>query len=213
MQDTTAIDDKRVGILPWLDTQCKVLLKLSIKALLNMTRGYELAILAEEWRVVNREEHRHRRLVNGDRGQSFGVRKVADGVANLEALDTYKGANLATLNPLGLSLAEALEYHKLLNLGLVHRAITLSECYALSRSERATSNLAYGDTTHIGRILQRGDKHLHRAIDNLRLRNLVNDGVQKGCYRVGALRCHMRHPALLCRAVDGLVVKLFLGSA
>ena len=60
--------DETVGVGSRFDAQGEVFLQLAVEALLDMAGGDVFAVLAEERRVVDREEHRHRRFVDGDRG-------------------------------------------------------------------------------------------------------------------------------------------------
>ena len=213
VQHTTTIDVEAIGIDALFDAQSEVLFELTIQTLLDVARGYILAVLAEEWRVVDREQHRHRRLVNSDRGQRLGVLIVANGVADLETLDTDQRADFAATDTLDLRLAQTLEYHQLLDLGLLHRlSVALCERNILSCTQFATCNLTYGNTTHVGRIFERCDQHLGRTLDHFGLGNLVDDCVEQRGNATRRLLPLVRHPALLGRTVNRLVIKLFLRS-
>ena len=213
VQHAAPEDVERVGRRAGRHAQGEVLLQLAVEPFLDVARGDVFAVLAEEGRAVDREEHRHRGFVDGDGGQRFGILVVADRVANFEAVDAHDGADLAAGNLLDLLLAEALENHQLLDPGFLHRhAVALGEGHHLARLERAARDLAHGDTARVGRIFERRDEHLGRAPDDFRLGDLVDDGVEQRNDRVGRLVPFVRHPALLGRAVDGLVVELLLGG-
>ena len=66
MQDASAVHDPAVGCLGGLDTQGKVLVQLLHQAVMDMTGGDELPFTPIKRRIVNREEHAHRRLIDGD---------------------------------------------------------------------------------------------------------------------------------------------------
>ena len=213
VQHAAAEDVERVGRGARGHAQGEILLQFAVEALLDVARGDVFAVLAEEGRVVDREEHRHRGFVDGDGGQRFGILVVADRVADLESLDAHDGADLSAGDLLDLLLAEPLEDHQLLDPGLLHRhAVALGEGDHLARFERSARDLAHGDTPRVGGVFERGDEHLRRALDDGRFGNLVDDGVQQRHDRVGRFVPLVRHPALLGRAVDGLVVELLLGG-
>ena len=178
-----------------------------------MARGDVFAVLAEERRVVDREEHRHRGFVDLDGRQRFGVLVVADRVADLEAFDAHQCADLAAGNLLDLLFAQSFEDHQIADAGLLHRhAVALGQRDVLAGAERAARHLAHGDPSHVGRIFERGDEHLGCPFDGCGCRNLVDNGVEQRGDRVGAFCPYVRHPALFGRAVDRLVVELLLGG-
>ena len=213
MQHAAAEDVETVGRGAGSHAQGEVLLQFAVETILDVARGDVFAVLAEEGRVVDREEHRHRGFVDGDGGQRFGILVVADSVADLESLDAHQGADFAAGNFVRLLLAETFEDHQVLDLGLLHRhAVALGQRDVLARLERAARHLAHGDTARVGGVFERRDEHLGRSLDDLRFGNLVDDGVEQRNDRVGRLVPFVRHPALLGRAVDGLVVELLLGG-
>ena len=183
---------------PGRHAQGEVLLQLAVEPLLDVARGDVFAVLAEEGRVVDREEHRHRGFVDGDGGQRFGILVVADRVADFEAVDAHDGADLAAGNLLDLLLAEALENHQLLDPGF--RIVTPSRLARVTiwpALSEPRVDLAHGDTARVGRIFERRDEHLGRAPDDFRLGDLVDDGVEQRNDRVGAARsiCATSSPA------------------
>ena len=173
-----------------------------------MARGDELAFLAEERRVVDGEEHRHGWLVNGNRGQRFGILYVADGVANLKLLQTDDGADVAAVHLIDATVSHAVEGVQLLDLGLLRRTVAMAECDLHAVLQYATVHAAHGNTARIARIVERGDKHLRRAFQLLwsgnHLQNLVQQigDVARRYVIVGT------HPAVLGRAIDYGEVKL-----
>lgn len=146
-------------------------------------------------------------------GQRLGVVVVADGVADFEALDARDGADFAARHLVDLLLAQTLEDHQLADFGLLHRhAVTACECDVLARTQRAARELAHGDAARVGRVFERGDEQLGSSLGHHRFGNLVDDGVEQRDNRIRGFVPLVRHPALLGRAVDGLVVELVLGG-
>ena len=121
VQDAATVDEQGVGRGGLLHAQGKVLLQLFEQAVAQVAAGDKLALLAEERRVVDGEEHAHRRLVDLDGRQRLGVLVVADGVADLEQDVLVEveqhSADLAGLDGvLGALFAQSFEGVKLLHL-------------------------------------------------------------------------------------------------
>ena len=74
-----------------------------------MARGNKLAFLAEERTVVDGEEHAHCGLVDGDWWQWFRIFKVANGVANLETLESDNGTDVSTVHVVGFNVSHSHE--------------------------------------------------------------------------------------------------------
>ena len=51
-------------VLEGLHVEGQVLLQFLLQSVVDMARGHEFTLLAEEWRVVDGKEHRHRGLVD-----------------------------------------------------------------------------------------------------------------------------------------------------
>ena len=66
VQHAAAEDVERIGRRAGRHAQREVLLQFAVQPLLDMARGDVFSVLAEEGRVVDREEHRHRGFVDGD---------------------------------------------------------------------------------------------------------------------------------------------------
>ena len=135
MEDAAAIDDEGVGVGAGLDAEGEVLLELAVEAVLDVTRGHVFAVLAEEWRIVDGEEHRHRGLVHRDRRKGFRILGIGDGVADLEAFDADHGADVAAAYFFDLALAEAVEDHQLLDLRFLDDVIPLAEAHLHAGAE------------------------------------------------------------------------------
>ena len=213
VQDAAAVDHEGIGIQARLDAEGEVLFQFLLEALLDVAGGHELAVLAEERGVVDHEQHRHRGLVDGDRGEGLRVLDVGDGVADLEPFDAHQGADVAALDLVDIGLAEALEDHDLLDPGLLHDIVALAQGDRHAGLQAAAGDTADGDPAHVRGILQRRHEHLRRALDDGRGGDLRQDGVQEGGDVTGGLAPVGGHPALLRGTVDGLEIELVLGGA
>ena len=213
MQDAAAVNHEGIGIQARLDTEGEILLKLLLQAFLDVAGGHELAVLAEERRVVDHEEHGHRGLVHGDRRERFRILDVGDGVADLEPVNAHQGADVAALDLVYIGLAQALEHHDLLDLGLLDDVVALAEGHRHAGLQAAAGDATHGDTTHVRGVFQGGDEQLRGAFHNGGSGDFLQDGVQKGGDVVGGLTPILGHPALLRGAVHGLEIQLVLGGA
>ena len=126
VQDTTTIDDPAISRLCWLDTQSEVLIQLLHQAVMDVARGDELPFTSIEGRVIDREEHAHRRLIDSDGLQSFGGSCIRHSLTNLEAFDTDQSADISRRDALYLRTSQTFEDVHLLDAHLCCRAITLT---------------------------------------------------------------------------------------
>ena len=213
MEDAAAVDHEGIGIQARLDAEGEVLFQFLLQAFLDVAGGHELAVLAEERGVVDHEEHRHGRLVDGDRGEGFRILDVGDGVADLESLDAHERTDVTALDLVDIGLAQALEHHDLLDLGLLHDVVALAQGDRHAGLQAAAGDAADGDTAHVRGVLQRRHEHLGRPLDDGRSGNLLQDRVQEGGDVIGGILPVGGHPALLRGTVDGLEIELVLGGA
>src|SRR5690606_15310229 len=59
------------------NTQCEVFLQFFLQTVVDMTRGHKLTFFTKEWRVIDREQHVHRWLVDVNNLQLLWVSKSA----------------------------------------------------------------------------------------------------------------------------------------
>ena len=175
-----------------------------------MPAGNILAILTKEGRVINAEEHTHCRLIYCNWRKRFGMLIICNGIAYLKALYAHNCADISTLHLICFNLAQAVKDHKVLNLGFLHRTVSLAEGYLLTCVKGSSLYPANCNSAHIRGVLQGGDKHLASALLNSRRRNDIYYGIQQRCYICGWLLPIQRHPALLGAAIDSSVVQLVL---
>ena len=178
MEDATAVDDPAICGLRRLDAQGEVLIQLLHQAVVDVAGGDELPFAPIEGRIVDREEHAHRRLIDSDGLERFGRSYVRERLTDLKAFDTDQRTDVARGDAIDLCAAKTFEDIDLLDTHLCDRAITLAESYFLPFSEGTTVYATYGDTADIGRVVQRGDKHLCWAFDLRGSGDLLKDGIQ-----------------------------------
>ena len=119
-----------------------------------MTAGDELTLLAEEGGVVDGEEHRHRRLVDGDRRQRFRILHITDRVANLKFLQADDGTDVTTVYLFGAHMSHTIEGMQFLDLRLLHGTVTMSYRHLLAILQRAAVYTSHSDTTRITGVVE-----------------------------------------------------------
>ena len=177
---------------------------------MDVARGDILALAAEERRVVDGEKHTHRRLVYRYRGQRLRVLVVADGVPNLEIVYASQGADVTRADCGSLGAAESLEDLQLLDLGLDERAVALGERHVHALGQRPAMHAADGDAPRVGRVVERRDEHLRRALQTLRGGDVFDDCIEQRRDVVGRLAPVVAHPVVLGRTVDDGEIQLVL---
>ena len=177
-----------------------------------MTGGNELTVLTEERTVVDAESHAHRRLVDSNRFERFGVLCVADRVTDLKAVNTDHGTDITVLDHIGLHVTHTRERMQLFDLRLDHRAVFLSQRNSLSVFELTAVYTTDTDSSDVAVVVQRSDEHLRCTRVVNRSRDILDDSV----HEVGQVRRRFspvpRHPALFSRAVQRLEIQLVIGS-
>ena len=213
VQHATTRDDPLVGgILERLDTQGKVLLQFLLQAVVDMTRGNKLTLLTEERRVVDAEQHRHRRLVDGNRRQWLGILYVADGVANLELFESNDGTDIATVYLINARVSHTVEGMQLLNLRLLRRTVAMGNGDLHAVLQLATMYAAHGDTACIRTIVQRSDKHLGSTLNLLGSGNHLDNLIQQIGDIGSGFVVVLTHPTILGRAINHREIQLVFSS-
>ena len=177
-----------------------------------MTRSNELTILTKERRIVDREKHRHRRLVDSDRWQWLRLVHVGDCLTDLETIDTDNSANIPGLHGINFRTSQALKYIHFLDPRFHHTTITLTKHDILALFQLATVYTSYGDTTYILRIIQRSNQHLRSTLQHLWFGDILDDRIKHSRDILFRLLPILGHPALLGGTINSREVKLLLGS-
>ena len=177
-----------------------------------MPGGHVLAVAAEERGIVDGKQHAHRRLVHGDGRQSLRILEIGHRIAYLEVLQADYSADIPALHLPGALLLESLEYHQVLDLLFLHRAVLLAEGDLHAGRQGSAADPAHRDTSHVGRIFEGGNQHLGSALHILGRRYLSHDSVQQRDDVTRGLAPVQGHPALLGTAVDSLEVQLLLSG-
>ena len=69
-----------------LDAQCKIFFQLVLQAIVDVARSAIFALLTKKRRIIDRKEHRHSRLINGNRRQGLRAIEVADRIADFKII-------------------------------------------------------------------------------------------------------------------------------
>ena len=210
MKDTSAVHNKGIGVETRFDFKSQILLKLLVQALLYVPGSHELPVFTEERGVIDREEHAHRGLVDGDRRQGLGSVQVGDSVTDLEAVDSNHRANVSATDLLDIGLAKTVEDHQLLDFMLLNNIIPLAKAHLLPGVEDSPRDLTDGDPADIRGIFKGSDLHLDGSLNHLGSRNHLKDSVQQRSDVRGWSSPVLRHPALLGASEYGLEIELLV---
>jgi len=212
MLSAASVDPPAILAVGGLNAQRQVAVQLAVQALADVARGDVLAVLAEEWRVVDGERHRHGWLVDGDARQRFGTGGGAKRVANLEAFEADDGADIAARHRMNLLATHALESVQFLDFLLLGLPVLGAEQQLGTFGNGAAVDAADGDAAHVGAEVETGDEHLRLALVGGGRRDALYDGVEHRGDVAARLAPVAAHPALLGGAVDGGEVELVLGG-
>ena len=162
-----------------------------------MTGGHILTVLTEERTIVNREHHRHRRLVNSYRIQRFRILHIAYRIADFEAFYSDECADIATRNSIGLHMPHAFKSMQLFYLCPHFRSVFLRQTNGLTVFQCTTMHTADGYSAHIWVVVQRRNQHLRRTFQHFRLGNILDNGIHQRRQIRRRLAIIGTHPAVL----------------
>ena len=162
-----------------------------------MARGAELAFLAEEGTVVDGEEHRHRRLVDGDGRQGFGTFGNGDGIADFETFKTHDGTDVAARHAPHALASHTLEGVDLLDLRVLLRAVAVADGDGHALADGTAVYTSHGDAAGIVRIVEAGDEHLCVALKLLGCGDFRQYGVEQVGDVFGRGVVVLTHPSVL----------------
>ena len=136
-----------VGQVRLAHAQRHVLAQLAVEPLLEIARGDVFAFQPGKRRVVDHPEHRHRRLVDGDRHQRLGRDRVGERLADLHVREAGHGHDLARRRLRHVLALEALERGEPRDSSLFLRAVAEDEHHVLALPHLAALNAP--DASHI----------------------------------------------------------------
>ena len=84
MEDSAAIDQKGIWRVGFFYAEGEVLFQFLEESVSEVATGDVFAFFAEEWGVVDGEEHAHGWFINLDRGEGFGIFGIADAVSDFK---------------------------------------------------------------------------------------------------------------------------------
>ena len=149
MKHTSAIDCPDILVRGFFDSQCEVAVKFFRESVTYMTRSDILAVASEERTVVDRERHRHCRLVDGYTGQRLGVVDVGYCITDLKALDAYERAYISAGDFLYTFAAHAFKCVKLFYFLTGDCAVAATERYVHAFAQGAPVDTPHCDTAYI----------------------------------------------------------------
>ena len=154
MKDTTTIHQEAISFGCVHHTKRQVLLHLLHQAITQVTRGDEFSIFSEERRVVDREQHVHRRLIHRNAWQCFRIFRIGDRISDIEILDTHHGAKITGMYFSYFFLTHPLEYIQFFHTATLGRTIGLHEGDRLIFFDHTATYFSYGNTSEERRIVE-----------------------------------------------------------
>ena len=210
MQHTTAGNNPFAVVLALAHTQRQVLVQFLHQTVVYVTWCHKLAFPTIERRIIDSEQHTHRRFVDGDRRQCLRILVVTNSITDLKPFDTDQSADISGGNFLHLHAAHTLKSMQFLYFWLNNASVTLYQRHIHTFSQSTAMYTAYGNTSGIRRIIQRSDQHLRSTFQPLGCRDIFQDAVKQRINIVGRLLPIRAHPIVLGRAVNNRKIQLFL---
>ncbi len=174
-----------------------------VQPLAQLAGGDVLAVAAGKGRVVDREDHLQRGLVDGQARQRPRMVRVADRVADfhlLQADDRHDvaGRRLVDLQP--PQVFKDVEGH---DLGRRRLVVRLQQGDGLALPQRARLDAADGDAADVLGPVQRGDQHLQRRVRlDIRAGDFPQHQIQQRTHRIAPMRGRLRRVAFAGRGED-----------
>ena len=94
-------------------------------------------------------------------------------------------------------MSHALEGVQFLDLGLLHRTVTMGNRHLHAILQPSTMNTSHGDAALIARVVERGDEHLRGALNLLRSRYHLDNLIKQIGDIVGRCLPVFTHPTVL----------------
>ena len=212
VEHASAVDGPNILLGAFLNAEGEVAVELGGETVADVARSDVLAVAAEEGAVVDGEGHRHGGLVDGYTGQRFGIFGSGHGVADFEAFDSDKSADVAVADRSHFLASHTLEGVELLNFLADDRTVATAERNFLPFADLTSMHAADGNTADILGVVERRDEHLRIAGIVLGAGDIFYDGIEQGHDAVGGIVVVCTHPTLLGRAVECGEIELVLAG-
>ena len=148
------------GGLGLCDAESDVSEQFAVEAVLDLPRGDKLAVDARKRRGVDAEDHRDGRFVDGDDRKRFGVVDSRDRFADLDIVKPGQCDDLARACLVLGSAFEPLENKKLLDAGLLDRAVAAGDSDLLIFGDLARKDAADREAADERVVVDIGDEQL-----------------------------------------------------
>ncbi len=151
-------------VSPCLPRECETLVSSSLSS-----RSFRLREVTywpsrpANGRVVHRELHRNRRLVDGDQRQRCGVLDVGERLADRDARNAGNRDDIAERGLGDVGALEAIEAEQLGDLDVLQRAVALGNGDLLPVAQRAVEDARNGQPAKVVGVVEVRDQDLQRA--------------------------------------------------
>ena len=155
--------------------------QLAIEAVADLAGGHVLAIATGHRRRVDAEDHRHGRLVDGDRRDGDAVLDVGNRLADGDVLDAGQADDVAGRGLLDVDALQAVERVQLGDLRLLDGGVQLAHRDLIADLHAPVEDAADRDPSDVIARIEVGDQQLERRVRvAARRRDVIDDGVEQG---------------------------------
>ena len=214
LQFAAAGNVERILAFGFFDLQRDVAFGFLEEAVADDARGDLVALGACIGAVVDDEGHGDRRRVDRLRDQRFGDLRIAEGIGNRALGQAGDGDDVACLRFFDRLTLDAAEGEDLRDTaGFDEVAVSTENLDGLVRLDRTGMDAAGDDAAKEGVGFQNGADHAERAFADGRLRNVLDDEIEKRA-ETFVLRAFRRivHPAVTAGTVEDREVELLIGG-
>ena len=163
LQFAAAEHAKRVGGAHVFHAQRNVGEQFLFESRAQVARRDVLPFAAREWRSVDGENHRQRRLVDHERFERRGIREIGDAFADLNAFDAGNRDDIACRNFLGFVAFEAAKREKLRDFRGLNRSVQFRDAHFGAALQRSLKNARDGDAPEKIAVIEVGDLNLQHG--------------------------------------------------
>ncbi len=202
-----------IGIL---DAQRDIGVELSVETVADVAAGDIFAVLARQRGIIDIEGHCNGGLGNLLERDGHGILGRAEGIADVQIIDSRYGNDGSDAGLLYLDAAQSLKLIELADLDLAaHIGIVMVHDHTLLvDADGSVVHLAHADASDIFIVVDGADQHLRaRFRVSLRCRDIIDDGLKERLHAgAGAAQIHCRNTGL-CGCKDKGAVDLLVAGA
>ena len=177
LQFAAAEHAKSFGSVGILDADGDIGEQFLLQTVAQVTGGDPLAVPSGERRVIDREDHGQRRLINQQRLERRRIFRIGESLANLNALDAGNGDDISGGDGFSFVALQPTKGEELGNARGLEGAIELGDADLIAAAQGSLENASDGDAAEIIAVIEIGDLNLECL---LRIARGRGDGIENG---------------------------------